>query len=136
MGQSSSKPSLYSNDFGVVEAALKLGHDPNNKPSGDQYPLHCALSDPCIVQLLIDNGADVNLIDEDDGETALHYCVLGNYLNSEIFETIEILLANGADINCKNSRGQTPLQLAHTTSMMRFLIQRGADTKCLLEDEK
>lgn len=53
-------------------------------------------------------GLDVNAADL-AGNTALHQAVLKNFES-----VVEFLVANGADVNPANKRGQTPLVLAET----------------------
>ena len=53
-------------------------------------------------------GIDVNAADV-AGNTALHQAVLKNFES-----VVEFLVANGADVNPANERGQTPLVLAET----------------------
>ena len=60
-----------------------------------------------IVELLIDEGANLNTKD-DDGVTPLHDAV-GSLSQKEI---IELLITNGADMNAKTKRGSTPLDWA------------------------
>ena len=60
-----------------------------------------------IVELLIEEGANLNTKDE-DGVTPLHDAV-GSLSQKEI---IELLITNGADINAKTKRGSTPLDWA------------------------
>lgn len=57
-----------------------------------------------ILQLLIDNGADIEARTL-GGETAL--VLACRYLNTD---TVELLIENGADINAKTSEGQTLLE--------------------------
>ena len=56
-----------------------------------------------ITQLLIRNGADLNMMD-DSGKTALDYAARD--ANTDL---MEILLSAGADPNLEGSDGQTPL---------------------------
>lgn len=86
------------------------------------------------VKTLIDCGAEVNAKD-DDGNTSLHYAValgklnffqstnLNIELNQSLFKlfphfclgrdkTVKILIENGAEINCKDKNGLTPLHNA------------------------
>jgi uncharacterized protein len=57
------------------------------------------------ITTLIEGGADINAIDE-DGSTVLHYAVDKGF-NS----VLEYLAQNGVDIDAKNNRGRTALDL-------------------------
>lgn len=59
------------------------------------------------VQVLIKNGANVNVRD-DDGDTALAYAAV----RGAPIDLVKTLLSAGADVNIKNNRGQTALMLA------------------------
>jgi ankyrin repeat protein len=59
-----------------------------------------------IVELLINNGADVNAKDSLDG-TPLHLAAREGHM-----ETAELLIAEGADVNAKTADGGTPLDVA------------------------
>ena len=58
------------------------------------------------VELLLDNGADVNVKDE-YGSTPLHDASLGKHN-----EVVELLISRGADVNAKRKDGDTPLDKA------------------------
>ncbi|RYP08517.1 hypothetical protein DL764_001848 [Monosporascus ibericus] len=77
-----------------------------------------------IVRLLLDHGADVNLVDL-NGWTALHTAALQGH------ETImKLLLEKGADINVKDCNGRTALHIASSQGhdvVTRWLIEKGAD---------
>ena len=57
------------------------------------------------IKILIENGQDVNIIDE-NGMTALHYAIQGVQ-----FSIAEFLISNGANVNATNKDGQTPLDI-------------------------
>ena len=84
-----------------------------------------AKSDPDIVRLLIDRGADVNAADK-KGWTALHFAAQAG--NAELVRT---LLESGAKPDPRDSDGATPLwrNLMSSTSMdiVRALVEAGAD---------
>ena len=85
-------------------------------------------SDPEIVWLLIETGADVNAAEGFGGNTPLHEAVEQG--NGEI---VKILVAAGADVNAEGSMSRTPLSLAAekgATEIMRILLRPGpvADT--------
>ena len=74
----------------------------------DRTPLHwaCMKGRGDIVQLLLDNKADVNARN-DWRQTPLHRSVWRNNA-----ETISLLVARGADIEAKTNDGETPLTYA------------------------
>jgi ankyrin repeat protein len=72
-----------------------------------------------IVRVLLQYGADVNAIAEDDGYTALHLAVYYGHL-----EVVITLLQKGADINIKDINGKTVLDIAYEnghTDIAHFL---------------
>jgi ankyrin repeat protein len=77
------------------------------------------------VQLLLESGAPVNARNE-AGFSALHGAAFKG-LN----EVIEILVANGADIDAGDYRGRTPFRLAEG-SKQTFQFQTWPDTAALL----
>lgn len=64
-----------------------------------------------IIQVLVDLGVDLSATLSASGETLLHKAVQ----TGASMETIQFLVRAGISINCKNSRGMTPLH------MIRFL---------------
>jgi hypothetical protein len=60
-----------------------------------------------VVGVLLELGADVHKTDKYDGDTPLHRAADGCRV-----ETVQTLLAHGADIHAQNERGQTPLACA------------------------
>lgn len=77
---------------------------------------------------LLAHGMDVNAPAADPAHnTALHACARG-----ESLPTVHFLLSRGADINQRNSFGETPLHAAVTSkvrsaAMVSYLLSRGAD---------
>jgi ankyrin repeat protein len=94
-----------------------------------------------VVKLLLDKRANVN-IKTDEGITALMEASSGGYSKKEIFgkaqtaasergciEVVKLLLAKGADINVKNSKGETALVIAKDkgkTEIVAMLERAGA----------
>lgn len=79
--------------------------DVNKRNSKGQAPLHLAVKENCVaeVERLLSLGADVQLTGE-HGWTPLH--VAANYNRGDShYETIKLLLENGADVNASNCKG-------------------------------
>jgi len=73
----------------------------------------------------IDNGMDVNVINDKNGWSALHYASFKGYS-----KMVQILLENGADVDMKNFKGQTALHLAAkkgNLEVVKVLLSYGAD---------
>ena len=64
-------------------------------------------SDPEIVRLLVEGGADVNAAEGSGGSTPLHEAV-----EQDNGEMVKILVAAGADVEAEGFMGRTPLSLA------------------------
>jgi len=125
------------NDFAQVKQAFGMGADPNSRA----FWVAIEKRDPEMVQYFINNGADVNLKDDDwtplrsaiirkriEIATLLinagaHQNFCNNYGNNLIYdvsdsdapenlETVKFLLANGVDVNKANNDGSTALMQA------------------------
>ncbi|KAF5540016.1 ankyrin repeat domain-containing protein [Fusarium mexicanum] len=77
-----------------------------------------------VLELLLENGADVNTSDV-HGYTPLHTASTGGFI-----DIVEILIRKSADLSAKTVAGQTPLQSSSASGQSRvtqYLIQHGAD---------
>ncbi|XP_014278911.1 putative ankyrin repeat protein RF_0381 [Halyomorpha halys] len=87
-------------------------------------PLHIA-TDPSVVKMLLDLGADVNFTTR-NGETALHTASASGSL-----EVVKVLIQGGARIDIKDDRGITALMTAAKNSksniLVIYLLLSGAD---------
>jgi len=91
-------------------------------------PIHTAAKtgDLAGIQAELDKGVDVDEGDDSwPGMTPLHYAADEGHT-----EVVELLIANGADVNAKNENGWTPLHLAAYwggKEIVELLIAAGAD---------
>jgi len=69
-------------------------------------PIIAAIGNSALIQILLDNGHDVNERDSQNQTPIMRACC------RVCLETIDVLLANGADISLKDDYGTTALQYA------------------------
>lgn len=77
------------------------------------------------VNLLLNDGADPNLVEKDEGNTALHTAV-----EAKRSDIVRLLLDRGANPNAQNYLGNTPLHQAAKhgeVELSQLLIEYGAD---------
>lgn len=85
------------------------------------------------IQLLLNLKININEKGDDENRTALH-CVAGaqRFDADENVKVVKLLIKNGANVNAKNDRKQTPLHFAVETvhrqlRVIQALIENGAD---------
>jgi ankyrin repeat protein len=113
----------------IVAVLLKLGVDANIQDAGGHTPLY-SIGNECpgggpVVRALIQGGAKVDACDGVKRCTALHMAARrGNV------EASEALIACGANIEVRDSLGETPLRRAVNcgqTDVAALLLAKGAD---------
>ena len=111
----------YKNHKKVLEVLLSHGADITIDGKGEfitDSNLHTASSlllDPDILQILIDNGLEVNIVGINGG-TPLHSVIKSHTAISidfgkKAFDTVKFLIESGADISIKNDFGETAFDL-------------------------
>ena len=122
----------FASIFGYKDLAIYLfqqGADPNVSTEIGFTALHAAVvySRLDFVKFLLKKGVEVNSKSGNEGLTPLHFSIVAQQEpNTDI---IIALLEAGADINARNNRGETPLQLAIETKQDKIadlLRQYGA----------
>jgi hemoglobin len=115
----------------MVELFPRLGADPNAPDGGGHTPLYCLANEyrgsggGDVVRALVKSGANVNAADGVKHCTALHMAARRGSR-----EIAEALLDCGADIEARDSLGDTPLRRAVNCGQMpaaALLLARGAD---------
>lgn len=130
----------------VVELLLQKGATVDARNGGGYTPLHFSAMNKHreVAELLLAKGADPSARDYAGG-VPLHLAVLPTESRTKIVgptmaisvgggagtELVELLLAQGVDINVRNDKGNTPLHTAAwitgTDEVIKFLLARGAD---------
>jgi len=126
----------------AVREHMKFGKDPNETyiwPGADRagaYALHLAVvvENKEITDLLLKNGADINIRAEDEyGGTPLHWAA---FVGSK--QMAEMLVEAGADLNAPDDDGYTPLDAVLSnddleqktkTEIADYLRENGAKTR-------
>lgn len=125
---------IHQGDFVSAKSMIEQGVDVNDKNKYSRTPLMTAIfgydddNDDYtpniiseeLVNLLLDKGADVNIVDR-YGNHAL------NYLYGDHPNILLLLLAKGADINLHGTKGQTVLMRSRASNMCKILLEKGAN---------
>lgn len=92
-----------------------------------------ATNHPRILELLLENGADITVKNPNE-ETALHWAAIIGQETS-----VRILLERGADIEARNRRGESPLHVAirwRHEKPIKALLKHGANANARIHDSR
>ena len=100
---------IESGDVHTVGSLIQQHPELVNHPDWTPAPIHCAIlwDQPKIAELLLDSGADIEMLDPDRQTTPLRYAVM--YCKTDL---IPILLSRGANTGPIVQNGTSALQLA------------------------
>ena len=116
---------VWRNDLVTVRELLHRGFSVNTKDGSGRTPLMTAagLGRTEIVRCLLENGADVHILDSVLGASALHFAAQGGSV-----DTAKLLLKYGAHLNLQvPANGLTPLMTAvwhRNKEMAAFLLSQ------------
>ncbi|MGV6825815.1 MAG: ankyrin repeat domain-containing protein [bacterium] len=143
-------------DIDQVERHIHWGTDINQLDPDGKRAIHVASAQgrQILVRLLLENGADIDLTDK-QGLSAIYYAVLNgrtqltelllrrgaafdpdrillgvSEANTSDRDVIHILVQHGANLEVRNTEGQTPLLIAighGNHRLVRHLVAQGAD---------
>jgi uncharacterized protein len=117
--------SVSDGDIEAVEEAIELGLDLDTKDSMNRTALMEAANfgHIDIVQLLLENGANPNLI-YSNGQTALSDVAYNWGDNEKGLKIIKLLCENGADVNIKFSDGKTIMDRVKNKKKLFKLLKK------------
>lgn len=112
-------------DLDQLDRHIYWGTDINAVLPNGQYPLHAAAAKGSIIMVrtLLKHGAEIDRRMA-DGSTALDLAILGGRT-----QVAELLLAQGAQLDASALLLQAAETGATDRDIVRFLIERGADTE-------
>ena len=104
---------IESGDHQLVESLIQRHPELVNHPAWTPPPIHCAIlwDQPKIVELLLDHGANIEMLDPDRKTTPLRYAIMYCKTN-----TIPLLLSRGANADSTVENGSSALQLAQNAA--------------------
>ena len=125
----------------IVEFLIKTEHYDVNDKNWDETGLNTPLLLACIInddpnvkciEMLLDNGADVNIKIGVTGDTILHqFLMLTKTDNETCLEVIELFIKYGYNINTVSSNGRTLLHICakcpEHIGLIKPLVQLGAN---------
>ena len=114
-----------SGSVAFVRMLLEYGASPNvtvtTGAERGRTPLHgaCYSGKKNLIPLLVDAGADLDVVSEKEGFTALHWAIFTQ--NDEI---VEMLVNYGANVTITNKEGKTPQAISRSFECIIHLQRR------------
>jgi len=116
------------NRYDIARILFDHGADPNGAGARpDPLSMAIEFSDLRMVQLLVDNGAE---IDGKDGAEGWHHLHLAATMNKA--DVVRYLIEKGIPVDTRDPQGRTPLMMASDSNALaaaRQLLDDGADPK-------
>ena len=106
----------------VCTSANDINNNQSSEDSFDNIWVAATNGDVDVVRNFLLTGIDVNIQDENTGNSPIHSAASYGQV-----EMIEFLIENGADVNLKDADGDTPILLCEDRSCFEVLEQNGAD---------
>ncbi len=113
----------------VLALLLDHGADANAEDRFGWSLLHYAAGWPDMTKLLLDKGANPNVVERERGRTPLLFAAGGRIEGKDYKTAAELLIKYGANVNAKDWDGKTPLsraQEAGHTEIVELLKKHGA----------
>ena len=113
----------YYGDLEMVRVLLDYKADVNLRDRYNWAPI-LNVSWPDVIRLLLEHGADVNMLKVDNGETPLHLAAYRGRV-----EVVRVLLEHGANLGAQDNQGRIPLQQAvfqEAVEVIRVLLEHGS----------
>ena len=87
---------------------LSSGANVNHQDIFGRSPLHvaAAVDYASMVECIVQNGGDIHIKTKGEEQTPIHYAAKNDAVNS-----LQMLLGYGANIDSRDSRNRTPLQV-------------------------
>lgn len=100
---------IEAGDIDAVRLMLQQDPDLANNPQWTPPPLHCAIlwNQPEVAELLLDSGADIEMLDPDRQTTPLRYAIMFGKT-----ALIPLLISRGANTGPIVEGGESSIQLA------------------------
>jgi hypothetical protein len=119
-------PAMPADPARAGAAEVPLPAPPAARTAGTaSLPAAIARGDYAAAAALIEQGADLELRDEETGATALHFAVMKGRM-----ELVERIVTRRADVNSRTRNGTTPLHTAVVYArkeIAEYLLDNGAD---------